>query len=139
MIQTMRMVRAVLPALRSWNVDRGAGFTLIEVIAVMLIMTDNGLTSLLKTQAKFGGDISIAVGPVGSGVAREVTADIVSFSRSKGIYGGLNLDGTLVKVSEERNHKYYGRHASPTDKPAAPVWAGCKSTCRELWSEAPTT
>jgi general secretion pathway protein H len=38
MIQTMRTVRAVLPALRSWNVDRGAGFTLIEVIAVMLII-----------------------------------------------------------------------------------------------------
>ena len=38
MIQTMRVVRAVLPALRSWNVDRGAGFTLIEVIAVMLII-----------------------------------------------------------------------------------------------------
>ena len=38
MIHTMRMVRAVLLALRSWNVDRGAGFTLIEVIAVMLII-----------------------------------------------------------------------------------------------------
>jgi general secretion pathway protein H len=38
MIQTMRMVRAVQPVLRSWNVDRGAGFTLIEVIAVMLII-----------------------------------------------------------------------------------------------------
>jgi general secretion pathway protein H len=38
MIHTMRMVRAVLAVLRSWNVDRGAGFTLIEVIAVMLII-----------------------------------------------------------------------------------------------------
>ena len=38
MNQTMRVVRVVLPALRSWNVDRGAGFTLIEVIAVMLII-----------------------------------------------------------------------------------------------------
>jgi general secretion pathway protein H len=38
MNQTMRVVRAVLPALRSWNVDRGAAFTLIEVIAVMLII-----------------------------------------------------------------------------------------------------
>jgi general secretion pathway protein H len=38
MIQTMKVVRAVLPALRSWNTDRGAGFTLIEVIAVMLII-----------------------------------------------------------------------------------------------------
>jgi len=38
MIHTMRMVRAVLAVLRSWNVDRGAGFTLIEVMAVMLII-----------------------------------------------------------------------------------------------------
>jgi general secretion pathway protein H len=38
MNQTMRVVRVVLPALRSWNVDRGSGFTLIEVIAVMLIV-----------------------------------------------------------------------------------------------------
>jgi SH3 domain-containing YSC84-like protein 1 len=82
---------------------------------VMLVMTDNGLTSLLKTQAKLGGDISIAVGPVGSGAERGITTDVVSFSRSKGIYGGINLDGTLVKVSDERNHKYYGHKASPTD------------------------
>ena len=82
---------------------------------VMLVMTDNGLTSLLKTQAKLGGDISIAVGPVGSGAERGITTDVVSFSRSKGIYGGLNLDGTLVKVSDERNHKYYGHKVSPTD------------------------
>ena len=38
MIHTMRMVRAVLTVLRSWNVDRGTGFTLIEVVAVMLII-----------------------------------------------------------------------------------------------------
>jgi general secretion pathway protein H len=38
MNRTMRVVRVVLPALRSWNVDRGSGFTLIEVIAVMLII-----------------------------------------------------------------------------------------------------
>jgi len=82
---------------------------------VMLVMTDNGLTSLLKTQAKLGGDISIAVGPVGSGAERGITTDVVSFSRSKGIYGGLNLNGTIVKVSDERNHKYYGQKASPTD------------------------
>lgn len=82
---------------------------------VMLVMTDNGLTSLLKTQAKLGGDLSIAVGPVGSGVRREITADIVSFSRARGIYGGLNLDGTLIKVSHERNQQYYGQKVSPTD------------------------
>jgi len=82
---------------------------------VMLIMTDNGMTSLLKTKATLGGDISIAVGPIGSGAERSITTDVVSFSRSKGIYGGLNLDGTLLKVSDERNHKYYGQKVSPTD------------------------
>jgi lipid-binding SYLF domain-containing protein len=82
---------------------------------VMLVMTDNGLTSLLNTQAKLGGDVSIATGPVGTGAERGFTTDVVSFSRSKGIYAGINLDGTIVKVSDERNRKYYGNNASPTD------------------------
>jgi lipid-binding SYLF domain-containing protein len=82
---------------------------------VMLIMTERGMTSLLKTQAKLGGDISIAVGPVGSGAERSITTDVVSFSRSKGIYGGINLKGTILKVSDERNEQYYGQKATPTD------------------------
>src|SRR5579862_828230 len=73
-----------------------AGIEKSEV--VMLVMTDNGLTSLLKTQMKLGGDVSIAVGPVGSGAERSITTDVVTFSRSKGIYGGINLDGTIMKV-----------------------------------------
>ncbi len=44
---------------------------------VMLVMTDNGLTSLLKTQAKLGGDVSIATGPVGTGAERGFTTDVV--------------------------------------------------------------
>ena len=120
--------RAVLlsrdPTTREWsapafytiaNASLGlqAGVEKSEV--VMLVMTDNGLTSLLNTQAKLGGDVSIATGPVGTGAERGFTTDVVSFSRSKGIYAGINLDGTIVKVSDERNHKYYGSNVSPTD------------------------
>ena len=90
-----------------------AGIEKSEV--VMLVMTDRGLTSLLNTQAKLGGDASIAIGPVGAGAERSITTDVVSFSRSKGIYGGINLDGTIVKVNGERNQKYYGKAVTPTD------------------------
>ena len=82
---------------------------------VMLVMTEKGLTSLLNTQMKLGGDASIAAGPVGTGAEKDFTTDIVSFSRAKGLYGGVNLDGTLVKVNQEWNDKYFGQAASPVD------------------------
>ena len=63
--------------------------------AVIVVMTDKGLNSLLSTSFKIGGDASIAAGPVGAGAKSTVTADLISFSRAKGVYGGLNLDGTV--------------------------------------------
>src|SRR6516162_4772603 len=71
-----------------------AGIDVSEVIIV--VMTDKGFNSLLSTAFKIGGDASIAAGPVGAGAKSNVTADLVSFTRSKGIYGGLSLDGTGV-------------------------------------------
>ena len=81
----------------------------------MLVMTDKGLTSLLTSQLKLGGEASIAAGPVGKGAERGITTDVVAFSHAKGIYGGLSLDGTLVKVNDEWNTQYYGKAATPTD------------------------
>jgi lipid-binding SYLF domain-containing protein len=82
---------------------------------VMLVMTDRGLNSLLSSQFKLGADASIAAGPVGTGAEKTITADMVTFSRSKGIYGGINLDGTVVKVNHEWNNRYYGQAATPPD------------------------
>ena len=62
-------------------------------------MTDKGMNSLLATSFKMGGDASVAAGPVGAGAKSDVVADLIAFSRSKGVYGGLNLDGTVVKTS----------------------------------------
>jgi lipid-binding SYLF domain-containing protein len=46
---------------------------------------------------------------VGAGAKSTVTADLVSFTRSKGVYGGLNLDGTVVNTNIDWNDAYYGK------------------------------
>jgi lipid-binding SYLF domain-containing protein len=78
--------------------------------AVMLVMTEKGLNSLLSTSFKIGGDASIAAGPVGAGAKSTVTADLISFTRAKGVYGGVNLDGTVVYANVGWNDAYYGKN-----------------------------
>jgi len=83
-----------------------AGVEVSEVVIV--VMTEKGLNSLLATTFKIGGDASIAAGPVGAGAKSTVTADLISFARAKGIYGGVNLDGTVVHANTGWNDAYYG-------------------------------
>lgn len=89
----------------------------VEVSEVMIVvMTDKGLNSLMSTSFKIGGDASIAAGPVGAGAKSTVTADLISFARAKGVYGGLNLDGTVVHTNVDWNDIYYsGRSVLPPD------------------------
>jgi len=90
-----------------------AGIELSEV--VMLVMTDRGLNSLLGGTFKLGGDVGIAAGPVGAGAKSSITSDFVSFNRSKGIYGGLNFDGSSVSLNDDWNQSYYKQSATSTD------------------------
>ena len=84
--------------------------------ALILVMTDKGLNSLMASTFKIGGDASIAAGPVGAGAKSTITADLVSFTRAKGIYGGLNLDGTVVHTNISWNDAYYnGSNVLPPD------------------------
>jgi lipid-binding SYLF domain-containing protein len=83
--------------------------------AVTLVMTDKGLNSLLASTFKMGADASIAAGPVGAGAKSDIVADLISFSRSKGVYGGLNLDGTVVSSNTEWDSAYYGKKVLPPD------------------------
>jgi SH3 domain-containing YSC84-like protein 1 len=76
--------------------------------AIIVVMTDKGLNSLMASTFKIGGDASIAAGPVGAGAKSTITADLVSFTRSKGLYGGVNLDGTVVHANGDWNGAYYG-------------------------------
>ena len=84
--------------------------------ALIVVMTDKGLNSLMATTFKVGGDASIAAGPVGAGAKSTITADLVSFTRSKGIYGGVNLDGTVVHANTDWNGQFYGaKNVLPPD------------------------
>ena len=85
---------------------------------ILLAMTDRGVTSLLSNSLKLGADVGLAAGPVGAGVAASsanLSADILSFARSKGLYGGVSLDGAVMAVRGSLNEAYYGRKATPTD------------------------
>jgi len=77
--------------------------------AIIVVMTDKGLNSLLSSSFKVGGDASVAAGPVGAGAKSTVTADLITFTRAKGVYGGVNLDGTVVSTNVPWNDAYYGR------------------------------
>jgi lipid-binding SYLF domain-containing protein len=90
-----------------------AGVSVSE--AVTLVMTEKGLNSLLASSAKLGADASVAAGPVGAGAKSDVVADMITFSRAKGVYGGLNLDGTVVAVANDWNKAYFGKDVLPPD------------------------
>jgi lipid-binding SYLF domain-containing protein len=85
---------------------------------VVLIMTKRGVESMLSSSIKLGGDVSIAVGPVGGGVqgaTANLSADLLSFSRSKGAFVGISLDGAVVATRNDWNSAYYGRDVRAPD------------------------
>jgi len=85
---------------------------------VMLAMTERGVNALLSPSVKLGADVGVAVGPVGAGAAAataNISADIVTYSLAKGLYGGVSLTGAVVAVRNEWNEAYYGKPGvSPT-------------------------
>jgi len=90
-----------------------AGIAVSEVVT--LVMTEKGVNRLLSNSFRMGGDVAIAVGPTGAGAASHFIADIVSFSRGQGVYLGLNLDGTIVSISDDWNELYYGQRVNAVD------------------------
>jgi lipid-binding SYLF domain-containing protein len=90
-----------------------AGIAVSEMLT--LVMTEKALNSLLSDSVKLGPDASVAAGPVGAGAKADVVTDLVSYSRSKGLYGGVNLDGTVVAVSKDWNERFYGKPVSAPD------------------------
>ncbi len=79
---------------------------------VLVAVNDRGLQDLLKNKFKIGGDASAAAGPVGrSGQAStdwKMNAELLSYSRNKGIFAGIDLDGTSVSQNKEDTELYYG-------------------------------
>ena len=79
---------------------------------VLMIMTQRGLDAMLSTDVKLGADVSIAVGPLGAGTKAQ-TVDILAFSRAKGLYGGINVEGAIVGIENSWNTAYYRKPVRP--------------------------
>jgi lipid-binding SYLF domain-containing protein len=83
---------------------------------VMLFMNDHALHSLLSDKFKLGADASVAAGPVGrsaaAGTDLKLNAEILSYSRSKGIFAGVSLDGAVVQTDKSGDQALYGDNVS---------------------------
>ncbi len=79
---------------------------------VLVAVNDRGFQDLLKNKFKIGGDASAAAGPVGrAGQAAtdwKMNAELLSYSRNKGLFAGISLDGTSVSQNKEDTEIYYG-------------------------------
>jgi len=62
-----------------------------------------------------GPEWSFAAGAVGTGAKSDILADFVAYSRSKGVYKGLNLHGTILSIAGDWNDRYYGMKVLPPD------------------------
>ena len=98
---------------------------------VMLFMNDHALHSLLSDKFKLGADASVAAGPVGrnaaAGTDLKLNAEILSYSRSKGIFAGVSLDGAVMQADKSGDKAMYGddvnRHEILDGKVAVPASA----------------
>jgi len=81
---------------------------------VLMVMTEKGLNAMLSTSAKLGGDMSVAAGPVGAG-ASAATADVLAFSRTKGVFAGVSVEGSVIKTRDDWNKTYYGKPVTAVD------------------------
>jgi lipid-binding SYLF domain-containing protein len=82
---------------------------------VIVVNSQKALDGLYANQFKLGADGSIAAGPIGKGAALAFTTDMVSFSRSKGAFFGVSLEGSVLDVRDSLNHAYYKAAVSPLD------------------------
>jgi lipid-binding SYLF domain-containing protein len=85
---------------------------------VLVAMTERGAKAMLDNSVKLGAGASVAAGPVGAGVAgatANLSADLIAYSRAKGLYGGIAVDGAVVATRDGWNQAFYGRPASATD------------------------
>jgi len=80
---------------------------------VMLIMNQDGMKNLLSSKFKLGADASVAAGPVGRHAAADtdwkMRAQVLSYSRARGVFAGLELSGAAIKQDKDSTRDFYGR------------------------------
>jgi lipid-binding SYLF domain-containing protein len=103
----------------SWGLQLGGQSTDLVLVAV----NDKGMQDLLKSKFKIGGDAAAAAGPVGRNAAAATSlnmgAELLTWSRSRGLFAGISLDGTVVDQNGDDTRTFYG-----TDMPFQQVLGG---------------
>lgn len=99
----------------SWGLQIGGQMTDL----IFVVMNDRGLNGLLSSNFTLGADASVAAGPVGrySQAATDLSlrAGILSYSRSRGLFGGIALDGAVVTQDNNSNTAYYNKYVTSRD------------------------
>src|SRR5205823_3607738 len=85
---------------------------------VLLVVNPKGLQSILKSKVKLGADAAAAAGPKGRDAQAATDAlmhsEILTYSRSRGLFAGVSLDGSTLRVDNSANEKLYGRKITGT-------------------------
>ena len=106
---------------------------------MLVVNTQKALDSLLSTKVKLGGDASIAAGPKGAGANATFTEDFISYSKSKGVFANMSLNGQVIAVRDSLNSAFFGKPVTPVDilvkqsvsnPAAAPLQAALKSMAK---------
>jgi len=86
---------------------------------ILLVMNDRGMNSILSSKVKLGGDASAAAGPKGRDASADtdawMRAEILSYSRSRGLFAGVSLEGSTIRPDDEASEKVYGRPMKAAD------------------------
>ena len=83
---------------------------------VILVMNNRGMESLLHSKVRLGADATIAAGPKGRTASADtdayMRAEMLSYSRARGVFAGISLEGSTLRPDKDANHRLYGKEAS---------------------------
>jgi SH3 domain-containing YSC84-like protein 1 len=102
---------------------------------ILLVMNDRGMNSILSSKVKLGGDASIAGGPKGRDASADtdawMRAEILSYSRSRGVFAGVSLEGSTIRPDDDASADVYG-HAIKASEIVRGEHTGVPSTGRHF-------
>jgi lipid-binding SYLF domain-containing protein len=111
---------------------------------VLLLMSPRSANSILKSKVKLGGDVTAAAGPVGRAASAEtdvtMRAEVLSYSRARGLFAGISLDGSTLRGDNGANKNLYGKEVSAQDivfKAAVPIPDSAKDLVATLDKASP--
>jgi len=86
---------------------------------VLLVMNESGARGILASKVKLGGDAAVAAGPVGRDAQADtdasMRAEILSYSRARGLFAGVSLEGSTIRPDNEDNRRVYGKNIPARD------------------------